>query len=215
MRSSGASFYRDQKQHSGLSSAPSEFSSAHPRTKTCHLAVYFIVSKNTCNLQLLNVTLLHMEPLREQLQLFTRRFGLLNASCCDECCGEQVSMAQSYILFEIRRAGNPAMQRVAEELGMDITTFSRQIKSLQTKGLISKRVSPDDRRVTLLSLTDEGMRVLVQIDLYMKTRVDQIFAEMSVFERETVVRSLELLNESVVKAGKAGSWQEGTIACCK
>jgi len=153
-----------------------------------------------------------METVREQLQIFTRRFGLLNASCCDECCGEQVSMAQSHILFEIRRAGSPAMQQVAEELGMDITTFSRQVKTLETRGLVSRRVSPGDRRVTLLGLTDEGLRVLTQIDRYMTERLDQIFAGMSVFERETVVRSLGLLNEAVAKACAAGSRQEGTIA---
>src|ERR1039457_3899778 len=108
-----------------------------------------------------------METIREQLQIFVRRFGLLNASCCDECCGEQVSMAQSHILFEVRRLENPAMQQVAEELGLDVTTFSRQAKSLESKGLVARRVSPDDRRVTLLSLTSEGQRVLGKIDRYM------------------------------------------------
>lgn len=156
-----------------------------------------------------------MESVREQLQIFTRRFGLLNASCCDECCGEQVSMAQSHILFEVRRLENPSMQQVAEELGMDVTTFSRQAKSLEAKGLVTRRVSPDDRRVSLLGLTDEGTRVLIQIDNYMAEGLDHIFAQMSVFERDTVIRSLGLLNEAVTKAGAAVSRQEGTIACCK
>ncbi|MBC8018600.1 MAG: MarR family transcriptional regulator [Verrucomicrobia bacterium] len=156
-----------------------------------------------------------MESVREQLQIFTRRFGLLNASCCDECCGEQVSMAQSHILFEVRRSERPSMQQVAEELGMDVTTFSRQVKSLEKKGLVCRQVSPDDRRVSLLSLSDEGLRVLTQIDRYMTRRLDQIFDGMSVFERETVVRSLGLLNEAVSRAGEAGSRQEGVVACCK
>ena len=55
-----------------------------------------------------------MESIREQLQIFTRRFGLLNESCCDECCGQQVTMTQSHILFEVRRSGSPSMQQVAE-----------------------------------------------------------------------------------------------------
>jgi len=156
-----------------------------------------------------------METVREQLQIFTRRFGLLNASCCDECCGEQVSMAQSHVLFEVWRAGSPSMQRVAEELGMDITTFSRQVKGLEKKGLVSRRASPDDRRVCLLGLTDAGMQVLEKIDRYMAGKLEQIFAGMSNFERETVVRSLGLLNDAVVRSGEAGSRQEGTIACCK
>ena len=156
-----------------------------------------------------------MESVREQLQIFTRRFGLLNASCCDECCGEQVSMAQSHILFEVRRSEKPSMQQVAEELGMDVTTFSRQVKSLENKGLVCRRVAPGDRRVSLLGLTDAGRQVLEKIDGYMAARLERIFGCMSTFERETVVRSLGLLNEALIQTVQETANKEGTIACCK
>ncbi len=156
-----------------------------------------------------------MESVREKLQIFTRRFGLLNASCCDECCGEQVSMAQSHILFEVRRLVNPSMQQVAEELGMDVTTFSRQIKGLEEKGLVCRRVSPDDRRVTLLGLSDAGRQVLEKIDGFMAARLEGVFGQMTSFERETVVRSLGLLNEALIRTARESVNQEGTIACCK
>lgn len=156
-----------------------------------------------------------MESIRDQLQIFTLRFGLLNAACCDECCGEQVSLSQSHVLFEVRRAGNPPMQRVAEGLGMDITTFSRQVKSLESKGLVSRTVSPDDRRVCLLGLTDAGRQVLEKIDSYMAGRLEAVFACMSGFEREVVARSLELLNKAVTKAGENVTLREGAVACCK
>jgi DNA-binding MarR family transcriptional regulator len=156
-----------------------------------------------------------MESVREKLQIFTRRFGLLNASCCDECCGEQVSMAQSHILFEVRRSESPAMQQVAEELGMDVTTFSRQVKSLEKKGLVGRRVSPGDRRVSLLSLTDAGRQVLEKIDGYMAARLERIFGCMSTFELETVVKSLGLLNEALIQTAQKSAKQEGVIACCK
>jgi len=142
-----------------------------------------------------------MQNVREELQIFVRRFGLLNASCCDECCGEQLSIAHSHILFEVRRTANPSMQRVAEELGLDITTFSRQIKTLEEKGLIHRRVSPDDRRVNILGLTESGLHVLANIDKYMEEKIEQIFSSMTPFERETVTRSLGLLNEAVVRTG--------------
>lgn len=155
-----------------------------------------------------------MESLREKFQIFVRRFGLLNASCCDECCGEKVTMAQSHILFEIRRMGSPSMQRVAEELGVDVTTFSRQAKGLEGRGLIVRQVSPDDRRVSLLGLTDEGKRVLGQIDRYMADKIEQIFSSMTPFEREAVVRSLGLLNEAVAKVGCCGAPRKNNVVCC-
>jgi DNA-binding MarR family transcriptional regulator len=156
-----------------------------------------------------------MESVREQLQIFVRRFGLLNASCCDECCGEQVSMAQSHILFEVRRRPGSPMQRIAEELGLDVTTFSRQVKALEGKGLVARRVSVDDRRVSLLDLTPAGTGVLAKIDTYMAERIGRIFARMSGFEQETVTRSLGLLNDALITSGQGNDRQEGMVACCK
>lgn len=155
-----------------------------------------------------------METIREQLQIFTRRFGLLNESCCDECCGQQVSMPQSHILFEVRRSGSPSIQQVAEELGTDITTFSRQVKALEAKELLSRSVSPDDRRVTLLMLTDAGRQVLEDIDDYMAARLEKIFGSMTAFEKDTVVRSLGLLNDAVSKSCCGNSDTGRVVACC-
>lgn len=156
-----------------------------------------------------------MKSIREELQLLERRLGLLNSSCCDECCGEQVSMAQGHILFEIRRAGSPSMQQVAEELGLDITTFSRQAKSLEAKGLIVRRVSPDDRRVNLLGLTSAGVEVLVRIDRYMADRIERVLSSMTLFERETVVNSLALLNRALAGSGCCDIGPGNTIVNCK
>ena len=153
-----------------------------------------------------------MESVREQIQIFVRRFGLLNASCCETCCEEQVSLLQSHILCEIRRTGDPAMQQVADELGIDITTFSRQVKSLEKRRFIVRRMSPKDRRVTLLGLTDEGKRVLEQIDRYMTKKIEDIFSLMSPFERETVTRSLGLLNGVLATNGNR---TKEKLACCK
>jgi DNA-binding MarR family transcriptional regulator len=155
-----------------------------------------------------------MKSVREELQLFVRRFGLLNASCCEECCGEQVSMAQGHILFEIRRAGNPTMQQVAEELGMDITTFSRQAKSLEGKGLITRQVSPGDRRVNLLALTPAGEEVMGRIDRYMTDSIEQLFSSMTPFEKESVIRALGLLNESLGRTACPDGAAKNNIACC-
>ena len=152
----------------------------------------------------------NIETIRESLQIFVRRFGLLNASCCEACCGEEISMVQSHILFEVRRLKNPAMQQVAESLGVDVTTFSRQVQKLQTKGLVTREVSSEDRRVNLLGVTEAGMQVLAKIDRYMLDRIGQIFSFLTPFEQEAVSRSLSLLNEALIRAAATN-----TVACCK
>ena len=152
-----------------------------------------------------------MEPLIEQLQILVRRLSLLKASCC----GEQVPTAQCCMLREVKMRPGSSMQRIAEELGVDITTFSRQVKNMEAKGLLARRVSPGDRRISLLELTPAGSVALCNIDGYMAKRVAGIFGSMSGFERETVARSLAFLNEAMTVVGETGRKQSGTIACCK
>jgi len=108
------------------------------------------------------------------------------------------------------------MQRVADELGIDITTFSRQAKALAGKGLILRRVSPHDGRVTLLELTDEGLKVLERIDLHMNERMERIFSHMTPFERSIVTHSLDLLSRAVANPGEGetGYLQQATKSGC-
>ena len=141
------------------------------------------------------------EKLAVQVRLFARRMEVLNASGCDECCGEQVSPVQGHILFEIARVGMPSMQQVAEGLGVDITTFSRQVKGLVEKGLVERQPSVDDRRVTLLVLTSLGAESLARINGFMSSEISRILSGMTPFEQETVTRSLRLLNDVMVRGG--------------
>ncbi|ATW23610.1 MarR family transcriptional regulator [Candidatus Formimonas warabiya] len=142
-----------------------------------------------------------MEDVNELIHLFVRRYGLLNANCCESCCGQDVSLVQSHILYEIKRKKNPSMQSVADELGIDITTFSRQIKSLVTKGLIEKALDEEDKRVNVLSLTSEGERVSLLLRQYMEKHIERVFSFMTEFEKESVIHSLKLLTWALTKAG--------------
>jgi DNA-binding MarR family transcriptional regulator len=142
-----------------------------------------------------------MENTRELFQIMTRRFGLLNKNCCS-VGGIDLSPVQSHILYEIDRQHNPSMQQIAETLGVDITTFSRQAQSLIKLNLVQKTSDPTDRRVYILSLTTEGKFVATTIDHQMNSYLDDVFSYMSDFEKEMVVRSIKLMNESMEKYAK-------------
>jgi DNA-binding MarR family transcriptional regulator len=145
-----------------------------------------------------------MENIRELFQAMTRRFGLLNKNCCS-IDDVDISLVQSHILYEIDKRQYPSMQQVAEVLGMDITTFSRQIQNLVKKGLVKKTPLPEDRRVYTLSLTAEGKFIATTIDREINRYLDEVFSHMTEFEKETVIRSIKLLNECMAKSS----------VCCK
>ena len=141
------------------------------------------------------------QNLRELFQLFSRRFGFLNKSCC-QAGGHNISLIQSHILYEIDRQHHPSIQQVAEALGTDITTFSRQVQSLVKVGLVSKTPDSTDRRISILSLTKEGKEVADDIDKQMNQYLEAVFSNMDQEEKEMVVHAIHLLNKNMEKTNK-------------
>jgi DNA-binding MarR family transcriptional regulator len=133
-------------------------------------------------------------------QLLSRGFGLLNEECCDNCCGQTVSQVQSHIIYEINRQHNPSMQDVANALGMDITTFSRQVKTLVDRGLVNKTPDPNDNRFNILSLTPEGQFMENDINERVNEQLNKILSHLSDFERESVIRSFKLMIDAMQKS---------------
>jgi len=138
--------------------------------------------------------------LRGLFQMVVRRFGFLNDQCCENCCGHDVSTIQSHILYEVSRQTNPSMQDVAGALGLDITTFSRQVKTLVEKGLVKKTPHQNDHRVNILSLTDIGREIEYNINNEMNKYLNQILSHLSDYEKESVVRSISLLDDAMRKS---------------
>ena len=101
------------------------------------------------------------------------------------------------MLFRSRQ-NNASIQQIAETLGTDITTFSRQIQSLIKLNLVTKTPDAEDRRISILSLTDEGVKINQTIDQQMNDYLNEIFKTMNEFEKESVVRSLKLLNDRML-----------------
>lgn len=140
-----------------------------------------------------------MENKREIFHILTRRFGLLNKNCCSIGTFE-ISTIQSHILYEIDKQHAPSMQQVAEVLAMDITTFSRQIQTLMKMNLVKKTASEQDKRVSILNLTTQGKFIATSIDESMNAYLEEVFSHMNDFEKETVLRSIQLLNEAMSKS---------------
>lgn len=144
--------------------------------------------------------IMEKDNLRSLFQMIVRRFGFLNEQCCEDCCGDDISLVQSHILYEISRKSESSMQDVAGALGLDITTFSRQVKTLVERDLVKKSPHPNDNRVNLLSLTTKGKETEQKINQEMNMYLNNILSQLTDFERETVIRSMGILEEAMRKS---------------
>lgn len=114
--------------------------------------------------------------------------------------GVDVSAVQSHILYEIDSNDQPSMQQVADLLGIDIATFSRQIQTLVKMDLVEKIPSKEDKRASNLILTEKGEKVAREIDTQVNAFLQDIFSSMTDFERQTVQGAVKLLADVMTKS---------------
>jgi DNA-binding MarR family transcriptional regulator len=74
----------------------------------------------------------------------------------DVAAGYGVSMATGFVLLTIdKEAGTPATA-LGPKMGMESTSLSRLLRSMEEKGLIQRRPNPEDGRGVLVFLTEFG-----------------------------------------------------------
>lgn len=135
-----------------------------------------------------------LEDVRSLLQNLSRKYDSLQKSSFR--MGEaDLTLAHSHILYEINKHDQLSMQQTADLLGVDITTFSRQIQTLIKAGLVKKTPNPNDKRIYLLSLTEKGVQTASHIDTIINSRLTESFSQLSDFERDTILHSLKILTK--------------------
>jgi DNA-binding MarR family transcriptional regulator len=70
---------------------------------------------------------------------------------------------QFSLLMSLNRPEPPNLSSVASLLAMDRTTLTAALKPMERRGLIRTVVDPSDKRSRLLTLTDEGSRLLATV----------------------------------------------------
>ncbi|MET3729600.1 DNA-binding MarR family transcriptional regulator [Fictibacillus halophilus] len=137
-----------------------------------------------------------MEDVRDLLQNLSRKYETLQKNSC-RLVEEDLTLAHSHILYEISKHSKPSMQHIADNVGVDITTFSRQVKSLIRTGLVEKRVNPNDKRISFLLLTEKGVHTISHLNTILSTRLNQNIKGLSEFERNTIIQALKILTKSL------------------
>ena len=82
---------------------------------------------------------------------------------------------------------------LARNIGLDSSTVAGVIDRLESRGLLQRNSSPDDRRVRLLTITGEGEALLARIVPAMRRAQERILAPLPAGQRAEFMRMLRLL----------------------
>ncbi|MEM8976020.1 MAG: MarR family transcriptional regulator [Pseudomonadota bacterium] len=120
---------------------------------------------------------------------FMRRihFGLQSKSHSFDT--EKVGPGGGIILLTLSDMGCPSLHELTKQVARDKSQMTRTIRSLEMKGLVERQVSPNDARVTLVSLTTAGERVVDELKSVVAETIGEILTPISKAE-ERVLRDL-------------------------
>ena len=105
-----------------------------------------------------------------------------------------LSPVQCHVLHLIQPDRPIPMGRLAETLACDASNVTGLVDRLESRGLLVRRVSADDRRVKVLALTPTGARLRTQLQKRLADPPDP-FRRLSEGEQRALVRILERVLE--------------------
>ncbi|WP_223885726.1 MarR family winged helix-turn-helix transcriptional regulator [Nocardia colli] len=104
------------------------------------------------------------------------------------------------VLFCLVRDGAQRTGKLAEELHAEISTISRQTRSLVSHGLIERGADPIDGRACVLTATAEGVRVFEANRRLHNLWWADILADWTPEERSILIVLLDRLNRGIEAA---------------
>ena len=97
------------------------------------------------------------------------------------------------LLVRIERRGPIGVVELADMVGRDYTTVSRQVARLDELGLVARRAGARDKRVREAEVTRAGREVVAVIDQTRETQVGELMADWTAAERRDLARLMKRL----------------------
>ena len=91
------------------------------------------------------------------------------------------------------------MSALAGDAGLDLSTVSRQVASLEAAGLVSRTTDPADRRAILVAVTQAGDEVLARNRELRQAALRDLLADWEPAERMQFARLFGRFNDAMAR----------------
>lgn len=109
---------------------------------------------------------------------------------------ERVTLPQFRMLVVLSTRGATKLVVLADLLQVAPSTAMRMIDRLIAAGLADRQINPDNRRETMLQLTDEGRRTVADVTARRRTEIATIVERLAPAQRTALVGALTAFNEA-------------------
>jgi DNA-binding MarR family transcriptional regulator len=128
--------------------------------------------------------------------------GVVNRPQTDAALIKEAGISLDRALFPllvgVERRGPIGVVELADRVGRDYTTVSRQVSKLEMLGLVKRRASDVDARVREAVITDQGKRMTRAIDTAREKLAAPILAKWTYKDREDLIRLMRRLVDDLM-----------------
>ncbi|MGI5156607.1 MarR family winged helix-turn-helix transcriptional regulator [Microbispora sp. CA-102843] len=108
---------------------------------------------------------------------------------------DRVTLPQFRMLMVVGQ-GETKLVTLAEKLGVNPSTAMRMAGRLAVAGLLKREVNPQNRRETLLRLTDNGRRIVDEVTARRKEEIASILTRMPASQRQALIVAMREFNDA-------------------
>ncbi|MDJ1494771.1 MarR family winged helix-turn-helix transcriptional regulator [Cytophagaceae bacterium DM2B3-1] len=130
-----------------------------------------------------------IDDIRAFNRYYTGLLGLLNNHLLDS----DYSLAEARILYEIHSLQPVSASQIMSNIVIDKGYLSRVLKQFEKSGLISKQVSSEDARITLVSLTATGLTLFNKLNAASEQQIATLLNKLSSKEQQQLVGHMQAI----------------------
>lgn len=131
----------------------------------------------------------HVDELVTALLTASRALVAVSVKSLQEL-GESVTIPQFRTLVVLSTHGEINLNRLAEILDVNSSSAMRMVDRLLAIGLVTRRENPDNRRHTLIGVSDGGLELVRKVNARRRREIKKVVARMPENDRDTLVRAL-------------------------
>ena len=126
-----------------------------------------------------------------------------------QAAGIQLEQMLFPLLVAVGRYGPVGVVELADHLGRDYTTVSRQVKKLEAQGLACKQPNRHDRRISEVTLSASGQQMIDSIAVARRRLMNQVLAQWPEDEVQALFRLTRKYADSLQKSSPPGAMPGG------
>ncbi|HEV7896709.1 MAG TPA: MarR family transcriptional regulator [Planosporangium sp.] len=116
-----------------------------------------------------------------------------------------LTRARATVLWQVHRQGPATQRQLAQTLAVTARNVTGLVDGLEAGGFVIRAPHPQDRRATLVTLTDAGRAVAAQLEADYAAASARLFAGLSSRDVQRFTATLDLLTDRLATVAASGT----------